>query len=212
MMQAASAACRLSKAPAGLLKVPMLMPPVLQTVCAKLDALNESIGRVIAWLTLLMVLVTFAVVVLRYAFDLGWIAMQESIVYMHAAVFLLGAAYTLKQDGHVRVDVLYHRFSTRKKALVDLIGGLLLLLPVAIYILWSSWGYVAESWTLLEASRETGGLPLVFLLKSLIPVMAGMLLLQGLSSVIANALLLAGGVVSGTEQAGSDGNGGHADD
>jgi len=132
-----------------------------------LESFSEYVGRAAAWLTAAMVLVTFAVVVLRYAFDLGWIAMQESVTYMHAAVFMLGAAYTFHRQGHVRVDVFYRLFGPKGRALVDVVGDLLLLIPVAVFILWSSWDYVGDSWRVTQGSREAGGLPLVFLLKTL---------------------------------------------
>ena len=149
-----------------------------------IDGLNEWAGRAVSWLTLVMVLLTFTIAALRYGFDLGWIALQELVVYLHVLVFMLGAAYTLKQDGHVRVDVLYNRLSERGQAVVDLVGTLTLLIPVCLYILWASWGYVARSWTIREGSREAGGLDAVFLLKSVILVMAGLLLLQGCSRLI----------------------------
>ena len=140
-------------------------------------------GRAVSWLTLLMVIVTFIVVVLRYVFDIGWIALQESITYMHAMVFLVGASWAMQQEAHVRVDIFYSRFSTRTKAWVDLFGSLFLLLPVMIFIAWISWEYVIDSWEVLEGSREAGGLPGVFLLKSLILVLAVMLILQALVQI-----------------------------
>ncbi len=164
----------------------------LEQIAAVIDGLNEWTGRLVAWLTLAMVLVTCAVVLLRYAFDLGWIAVQESITYLHAVVFMLGAAYTLRHDGHVRVDIFYRRFSPRGQAWVDLFGALLLLLPVCIFILWISWEYVAASWALYEGSRDAGGLPLVYLLKSVIPLMALLLLLQGISQMLRSLLVLLG--------------------
>ena len=141
-------------------------------------------GRAVSWLTLLMVIVTFIVVVLRYVFDIGWIALQESVTYMHAMVFLVGASWAMQHDAHVRVDIFYSRFSTRTKAWVDLFGSLLLLLPVMIFIAWISWEYVIDSWEVLEGSREAGGLPAVFLLKSLIVVLAIMLILQALVQIM----------------------------
>jgi len=141
-------------------------------------------GRAVSWLTLIMVIVTFIVVVLRYVFDIGWIALQESITYMHAMVFLVGASWAMQHDAHVRVDIFYSRFSTRTKAWVDLFGSLLLLLPVMIFIAWISWEYVIDSWEVLEGSREAGGLPAVFLLKSLIVVLAIMLILQALVQIM----------------------------
>ncbi|HED19426.1 MAG TPA: TRAP transporter small permease subunit, partial [Gammaproteobacteria bacterium] len=117
-------------------------------------------------------------------FQFGSIAMQESILYLHASVFMLGAAYTLRVDGHVRVDIFYRGFSARRKALVDLLGSLFLLLPVCIFLLWSSRGYVSTAWSLHEGSRETGGLPYVYLLKTLIPLAAFLLILQGISQAL----------------------------
>lgn len=166
--------------------------PLLERIAAVIDALSEWTGRLIAWLTLAMVLVTFTVVVLRYAFNLGWIALQESITYLHALVFMLGAAYTLRHDGHVRVDIFYRRLSPRGQAWIDLLGSLLLLLPVCAFILWISWDYVAVSWSLREGSRDAGGLPLVYLLKSVIPLMALLLLFQGLGQALRSLLVLLG--------------------
>ena len=141
-------------------------------------------GRAVSWMTLGMVLTTFLVVLLRYLFDTGSIALQESISYMHALVFLIGAAYTLKHNEHVRVDIFYHKLNLKQRALVELIGNLLVLLPVMFFILWISWEYVFESWSVLESSRETGGLPGLFLLKSCILLMAGLLMLQSFALII----------------------------
>jgi TRAP-type mannitol/chloroaromatic compound transport system permease small subunit len=143
-------------------------------------------GRAVSWLTLGMVLVTFLVVILRYVFDIGWIALQESVNYMHALVFLVGAAYTLKHNEHVRVDIVYSRLGPRGQAWIDLIGSLFILVPVMVFIIWTSWEYVLDSWSVLEGSREAGGLPGVFLLKSVILVMAGLLILQALAMVLRN--------------------------
>ena len=164
----------------------------LLLIARRLDQLSEWTGRLIAWLTLGMVLVTFAVVVMRYLFDTGWIALQESITYMHALVFMLGAAYTLRHDGHVRVDIFYQKFGPRGRAWVDLLGTLLLLLPVAGFIGWISWDYVATAWELKEGSREAGGLPGVYLLKTAIPLMALLLLLQGISLALRSLLVILG--------------------
>jgi len=143
-----------------------------------LQQINEWTGRSVSWLTLLMVVDTFIVVVLRYSFDLGWIWLQESVTYMHAAVFMLGISWTLKHQGHVRVDIFYRNFGRRGQAIVDLFGTLFLLIPVALFILWSSWEYVYLSWRVLEGSREAGGLPLVFLLKTLMLLLPLLLLVQ----------------------------------
>jgi len=157
-----------------------------------LERFSEVTGSAVAWLTLLMVLGTFVIVVLRYAFDLGWIAMQESITWMHAAVFMLGASYTLKRDEHVRVDIFYRGMSARRKAVVDLVGTVVFLLPMAVFLAVSSWDYVSTSWAIQEASREAGGLPYPFvpILKTLIPATAVMLTLQGVANLIGCVLIL----------------------
>jgi TRAP-type mannitol/chloroaromatic compound transport system permease small subunit len=157
-----------------------------------IDLINETIGRWVAWLTFFMVLVTFSIVILRYAFDIGLIAMQELVTYMHALVFMLGAAYTLKHDAHVRVDIFYQRCSTRLRAWIDCFGTLLLLLPVAGYMLWSSWEYVMDSWNILESSRNSGGIPAVYLLKTTLLIMPILLLLQGISLFTSNLLTALG--------------------
>jgi TRAP-type mannitol/chloroaromatic compound transport system permease small subunit len=149
-----------------------------------LDAISDLTGRAVAWLTLGMVLAAIAVVVLRYGFGIGLIWLQESVTWMHAAVFMLGAAWTLRQDGHVRVDIFYRRMSQRRQALVDLGGTVFLLLPTCAYLLIESLPYVAGSWRVLERSREAGGLPGLFLLKTIIPVMAALLMLQGLAEAL----------------------------
>lgn len=146
-----------------------------------LEAISEWSGRLLAWLLLLMVLVTFAVVVLRYGFQLGWIAMQESVLWMHGMVLMLGSAYTLRHEAHVRVDVFYRGFAPRTRAWVDLAGTVFLLLPVCGFVLWSGWGYAADSWALGESSREAGGLPALYLLKTVIPLAAILLALEGIT-------------------------------
>jgi TRAP-type mannitol/chloroaromatic compound transport system permease small subunit len=153
----------------------------------KLERFIDWTGRSVSWLTLLMVIITFIVVVLRYAFDIGWIALQESVTYLHAMVFLIGASWAMQQEAHVRVDIFYSRMTARNRALVDLIGSILMLLPVMLFITWVSWEYVIDSWDVLEGSREAGGLPAVFLLKTLILVMSAMLIMQGLVQIVRSA-------------------------
>jgi len=150
-------------------------------LAAALDALAARTGRLISWLTLAMVVATVAVVVLRYAFGQGLIWLQESVNWMHSAVFLLGAAYTLKSDAHVRVDVFYREMSEKNRAIVDLAGTVLFLLPLCAFLIIESWPYVASSWRVAERSREAGGLPMLYLLKTVIPLMAILLALQGLA-------------------------------
>lgn len=164
----------------------------MQNIVRYIDRLNDVIGRSISWLTVLMVIVTFLVVVLRYIFSSGWIAMQESVIYMHAFVFMTGIAYTLKQNRHVRVDIVYERIGPRSRAWVDLFGAIFLLIPFCLFIIVISWNYVSLSWSLLEGSRDAGGLPAVFLLKTMIPLMAILLMLQGVAQGLRSILLLTG--------------------
>ncbi len=155
-----------------------------------IDRLNQTISEWVRWATLFMVLITFVIVILRYGFNLGWIGVQESVMYLHCMVFLLGAAYSLQKGEHVRVDIFYRSFSDRGRAWVDLFGTLFLLVPVNLFILSVSWKYVMDSWALFEVSPETGGLPLVFALKTLLLLFAGLMLLQGLSEIVRNLKVL----------------------
>ena len=157
-----------------------------------IDRLNDLTGRLVSWITLLMVIVTCAVVLARYVFGVGSIALQESVMYMHGIVFMLGIAFTLKEQGHVRVDVLHEKFSRRTRTLIDIAGTVLFLLPVSIFILLTSLDYVSFSWSLRESSAQPGGLPGVFLVKTLIPVMAALLALQGIAEILRGIVSLAG--------------------
>lgn len=159
----------------------------LATLC---NTISSVTGRALAWLVYAMMLISCLVVLLRYGFGISIIAMQESVTYLHACVFMLGAAYTLQQGEHVRVDILYRNFSVRRKALVDLTGSILFLLPLCLYLLYASQEYVSNAWIVRETSVEKDGIPAVFLLKSLIPMMAVLLLIQAVAEIIKNALVL----------------------
>ncbi|MDH5185429.1 MAG: TRAP transporter small permease subunit [Gammaproteobacteria bacterium] len=172
--------------------MPITSDQLLQRLASRFDQINESIGRTISWFTIAMVVLTFLIVVLRYLFNLGWIALQESVTYLHGMVFMLGAAYTLKHEGHVRVDIFYQKATLHTRAWVDLLGSIFLLMPMMLFILYSCWDYVSDSWTLLEDSAETGGLPAVFLLKSAIVLLPILMIMQGLAQAAHNALFLMG--------------------
>jgi TRAP-type mannitol/chloroaromatic compound transport system permease small subunit len=158
----------------------------------RIDRFTTAIGSAAAWLVLAVVLIQFLVVLLRYAFGVGSIRLQESIVYAHALAFLLAAAWALKIGAHVRVDVFYRDAQTRTRGLVDLFGAIFLLLPMAGLILWVSLPYVGRSWAILERSQETAGLPFVFLLKTAIPTFAVLLLVQGIAEIVRAAVALGG--------------------
>jgi TRAP-type mannitol/chloroaromatic compound transport system permease small subunit len=153
-------------------------------VAGRIDRLNGAIGRTAAWLALAVVLLQFSVVVMRYVFGAGSIWLTESIIYGHAALLMLAAAWTLHDGGHVRVDVFYADASPRTKAWINLLGACLLLLPFMAVLLYFALPYVARSWAILERSRETSGIPAVFVLKTLIPLFAVMMALQGIAQAI----------------------------
>ena len=159
-----------------------------------LDRFSSALGKASAWFTLFMVLVTFVVVVLRYVFDVGLIWLQESVVWMHGFVFMVGAAYTLQQEEHVRVDIFYREMTKERRAWVDVIGVAVFLLPLCVLLGWKAFDYVAVSWQLQEASRESGGLPypLIPLLKSILVVMPVMLGLQGIALLSRSARTIRG--------------------
>jgi TRAP-type mannitol/chloroaromatic compound transport system permease small subunit len=165
-------------------------PSSLLPIAERIDRLTGAVGRAVVWCLLAAVLLQFVVVIARYALGLGSIWLSESIIYAHAALFMLAAAWTLAENGHVRVDVFYADAAPRRKALVDLLGALLLLLPFALTLLWLSLPYVARAWTILERSRETSGLPAVFLLKTLVPLFAALMALQGVAQAIRAATAL----------------------
>lgn len=146
-----------------------------------LDAVQRGLGAALVGLTPLVVLLCFGLVAARYGFGAGSVAVQEAMLWLHACVFMLGMAWALRHDRHVRVDVLYARFSARTRAWIEVGGHLLLLLPLALFLLWISLDYVAASWQVRESSREPGGLPGLFLLKSLIPLSAWLLAVQSLA-------------------------------
>jgi TRAP-type mannitol/chloroaromatic compound transport system permease small subunit len=157
-----------------------------------LDAVSNTVGRVVMWLAVLLVLLQFAVVLLRYGFSTSLIQMQEGVIYLHATLFMLAIAYTMLHEGHVRVDILYAGWSPRRRAAVDLVGMLVAVIPFALLVLWTCWPFVAASWRIREGAIAYGGIPYQYLLKSLIPAMAVLLLLQALGHLCRCVLTLAG--------------------
>lgn len=156
----------------------------VERLAVLLDGLAEGVGRVVAWLTVLMAFIGLAVVILRYGFNLGYVWMQELVMWFHAAAFMLGSAYALRHDAHVRVDVFRQRLTERHRQWVDLLGTLLLLWPTCAVIAWYSVPYAANSWDIGERSREAGGMPWLWVLKGLIPALALLLAVQGLATVL----------------------------
>jgi TRAP-type mannitol/chloroaromatic compound transport system permease small subunit len=164
----------------------------IKRIIASIDRLNDWIGHGAAWLVLVMAVLTFLVVVLRYVFSLGWVWLQEMVLYLHAAFFMLAMGYTLSKQGHVRVDIFFRDMSEARKARVDFWGTVCLLYPVCILLIYFGLFYVSDSWLRWETSPEAGGLPLVFLLKTLILVMPLALATQGTSRMLEAWLVMRG--------------------
>jgi TRAP-type mannitol/chloroaromatic compound transport system permease small subunit len=163
-----------------------------QKVAETIDRVNAAVGRAAAWCSLYIVVAEFAVVVMRYALGIGSIRVQESVIYAHAALFMLAAAWTLQAGGHVRVDIFYAEAKPRTRAAIDLLGSVIFLAPFAAALVVLSVPYMARSWVILERSPEASGLPFVYLLKSLIPLFALLIGLQGIAQAIHAALVLSG--------------------
>lgn len=161
----------------------------LNALIKALDCLTECVGRFISFGILLMMLVTCLVVILRYVFQSGnIIVFQETTSYLHSVTFLLAAGWTLKRNGHVRVDIFYRRMSPRTQAWVDSLGILIFLLPFATFLMMTSYEFVARSWSIRESSADAGGIPYVYLLKTLIPAMCALLIIQGVAELLRNGL------------------------
>jgi TRAP-type mannitol/chloroaromatic compound transport system permease small subunit len=159
-----------------------------------IDRLSEGTGRLVSWMTLAMVILMFVIVVMRYIFDVGLIWLQESVIWMHATVFMVGAAYTLKHEAHVRVDVFYGSMNARRQAWVNALGVLLFLLPMCGFLAVKSFDFAITSWSMQEASRESGGLPypVLPLVKSVLVIMPLTVGLQGLSLLFRSISCLRG--------------------
>lgn len=167
--------------------------PVLRALVHYIDTFTEHSGRLLAWLVVIMALLTTVIVVMRYGFNTGSMMGQEAVTYMHGSLFMLGSAYALKSGAHVRVDIFYRNFSPRAQAWVNSLGGIVFLMPLCAFIGFSSWNYVSDSWIVRETSSQAGGIPAVFLLKSIIPLMAFNLFLQGLAETLRSAISLVAG-------------------
>lgn len=157
---------------------------MLARLADRLDLINRSVGALVRWLALFMVLLQFGVVVLRYVYGISFIFLNEGVLYMHAALFMLGAGYTLLVDGHVRVDIFYAKFATRGRAVIDALGAVIFLLPSLAILAWWSWPSVRNSWAVMEGAISVGGIPASFLLKSLVPAFCVLLAIQGIACLL----------------------------
>lgn len=162
----------------------------MEKLASALERINQIIGHGLCWAALAMLLLQFAIVLLRYVFGFSFIFLDEGVLYFHAAIFMLGAGYTFLVNGHVRVDIFYSGMTPRNKALVDIFGHLFLLTPALLVLIWYSWPSVRGSWAILEGPISVGGIPASFLLKSLIPAYCALLLVQGLAALLRDILRL----------------------
>ena len=151
-----------------------------------IDLISEKIGIFTAYLILPMIIITFLVAFMRYMLDVGSIAIQEIIIYLHALVFSVGAAFTLKNDMHVRIDIFYSNYKRDFKKIINILGASLFLIPTCILIFITSWDYVISSILLLESSKEAGGLPILYILKSYILLLCITLFFQAISEIVKN--------------------------
>ena len=167
-----------------------MFPDILTKIADQLDRVLDRLGQSISWLNLLMAIIVLVIVVLRYWLSIGSVALQESITYLHAALFMLGISYTLQHNGHVRVDIFYRNFSARRRALVDLAGLIMFLIPTCVLIIVSSWDYVSASWATGERSEERSGIAFVYGLKTLMIIMPSLLIVQGIAGGLRHGLEL----------------------
>ena len=165
----------------------------MNKITRSLDFFSEMTGRFCSWFVALMALITCVVVVMRYGLDLGSVLLQDVVLYLHGALFLLGSSFALKRNAHVRVDIFYREFSEKKKAFVDLVGHCLFLQPVCWVIFLFSWGYVELSWRIMEVSAEPDGLPFVYLQKSLLIALCLFMALQSFSEILKSILKIKNG-------------------
>lgn len=165
---------------------------ILEKFVDIIDSLSDKIGYLVGWITTLMVLIVFYDTVMRYAFNKGNVALQELEWHLFAVIFLIGAAYTLKEGGHVRVDIIFINLSKKTKAWIDFIGVFIFLIPLCLIVIFSTKGFVMNSWAVREISPDPGGLPAYYIIKSMIPLGFFLLIVQGLSEAAKNFMIITG--------------------
>lgn len=164
----------------------------IKKVCTAIDTLNTWVGQGVAWVTLILVLVVFVDVVMRYLFNTSFVSTQELEWHLFAVIFLMGAGYTLLNDGHVRVDIIYQRLTPKGRAWINLVGVVFFLIPGCVLVIVTSWQFVHTAWSVMEGSPDPGGIPLRFIVKSTIPVGFSLLLLQGIAMGLRSLMVILG--------------------
>jgi TRAP-type mannitol/chloroaromatic compound transport system permease small subunit len=165
---------------------------LLRAIIGSIDAVNEVIGKGASWLVLFLMLITFYDVLMRYVFRAGTVALMEAETNLYVLNFILAAGWTMINDGHVRVDLLYANFGTKKKAWINLIGSLVFCIPFCILVIWASLPFVFDSWALKEGSPDPGGLPCVYLMKTAMPVAFVLLGLQAIAQATKSLFVIVG--------------------
>ena len=149
-----------------------------------LKGINESVGKNISWAIIIMVVVQIIIVLARYVFGIGFIKLQELMIYMHGMLFTLASGYTLLHDEHVRVDVIYRESSLRYKSYINFFGSIFLLFPFIYILIKTSLPYVQRSWRILEGSPVTSGLNAIYILKTVLIIFPLLLLIQAIVLLI----------------------------
>ena len=149
-----------------------------------IDKLTDNIANGLLYILIALILLVFFTVFFRYVFNMSYIIIQEIIMYLHALIFMFGISYALKENSHVKIDVLYNTLNKRIQKVISITGLVSFILPTALFIIYISIDMVTQSWVIFEGSSEAGGLNLVFILKSLIPISGVLIFLQGISELI----------------------------
>ena len=149
-----------------------------------IDKVTNNIAYILSYMLILLIIIVFSTVFFRYVFSISYVILQELIMYIHALIFMLGISYTLKEKAHVKIDIIYNILTKENQNLVSSVGVLLFILPTSLFISYISLDMVFQSWRVLEGSSEAGGLNLVFILKSLIPITGILIFFQGLSELM----------------------------
>ena len=149
-----------------------------------IDKVTNNIAYILSYMLILLIIIVFSTVFFRYVLSISYVILQELIMYIHALIFMLGISYTLKEKAHVKIDIIYNILTKENQNLVSSVGVLLFILPTSLFISYISLDMVFQSWRVLEGSSEAGGLNLVFILKSLIPITGILIFFQGLSELI----------------------------
>ena len=149
-----------------------------------IDKLTDNIANGLLYILIALILLVFSTVFFRYVFNMSYIIIQEIIMYLHALIFMFGISYALKENSHVKIDVLYNTLNKKAQRVISIAGLVSFILPTALFIIYISIDMVTQSWMILEGSSEAGGLNLVFILKSLIPISGVLIFLQGISELI----------------------------